>query len=64
MRRLKGRNTETDEEIAGRVARLEYELSKIDEYDYVLVNDDFDRALAELEDIIDGKKVPVKNKKK
>lgn len=64
MRRLKGRNTETDEEIAGRVARLEYELSKIDEYDYVLVNDDFERALAELEDIIDGKKVPVKNKKK
>ena len=32
-RRLKGRNSETDEEIERRLSRMEYELSKKDEYD-------------------------------
>ena len=55
-RRLKGRNTETEEEIEGRLARLEYECSRKDEYDYILVNDDFERALKELSEIIDKEK--------
>lgn len=53
-RRLKGRNTETDEQIQNRLARLEYELSKKDEYDYVIVNDDLEKAIAELESILDS----------
>ena len=52
-RRLKGRNSETDEQIENRLSRLEYELSHSDTYDYVLVNDEFERALQELSDIID-----------
>lgn len=52
--RLKGRNSETDEEIQSRLARLDYELSQKDKYDYVVINDDLDKALAELEGILDG----------
>ena len=55
--RLKGRNSETDEEIQNRLARLEYELSQKDKYDFVIVNDDLEIALAELETILDGKVV-------
>ena len=54
-RRLKGRSSETEEEIKNRLSRLEYELSKKDEYDYVIVNDDLQTAIAELEQIIDKK---------
>lgn len=52
-RRLIGRGTETEEQIAGRLSRLEYELSQKDKYDYVIVNDVLDNAVAELERIID-----------
>ena len=54
-RRLVGRGTETEEEIAKRLSRLEYELSHKEQYDKVVVNDDLDRALEELENILDGK---------
>ncbi len=55
-RRLVGRGTETEEEIARRLSRLEYELSHKEQYDKVVVNDDLERALKELENILDGKK--------
>ena len=54
-RRLKGRGTETDEEIEKRLSRIDYELSKKDAYDFVIVNDELERAIRELEDIIDNK---------
>jgi guanylate kinase len=53
-RRLKGRSTETDEEIEDRLSRLEYELSKGSEYDYVVVNDDLEKAISDLEAILDS----------
>lgn len=52
-KRLLGRGTETVEEVENRLSRLEYELSKKDEYDYVIVNDDLENAIAALEKIID-----------
>ena len=52
-RRLKNRNSETDEQIENRLARMEYELSHTDEYDYVIVNDDLESAIAQMEAIID-----------
>lgn len=52
-RRLKGRNSETDEQIENRLSRIEYELSHKDEYDYVIVNDDLEKAIAEVEAIFD-----------
>lgn len=42
--RLKKRGTESDEKIALRISRAEYELSKSDKYDYCVVNDDVTRA--------------------
>ena len=55
-KRLVGRGTETEAEIEGRLSRLEYELSQKDKYDFVIVNDELERAIAELESIIDEKK--------
>lgn len=52
-KRLRGRGSETDEEIRGRLSRLEYELSQRDKYDYVIVNDDLERAICALSDVID-----------
>ena len=56
-KRLQGRGTETDEQIENRLSRLEYELSQKDKYDFVVVNDELERALQELEDIIDKTKL-------
>ena len=51
--RLIGRNTETEAQIEKRLARLEYELSKASEYDFVVVNDDLEKAIETVEGIID-----------
>lgn len=50
--RLRHRGTETDEDIASRLQAAEVELSRKMEYDIRLVNDDLDRALAELVAIV------------
>ena len=49
-RRLRARGQDSAEVIAGRMAKSRDEISHWAEYDYVLVNDDLDRAEAELED--------------
>ena len=54
--RLVSRNTESKEEIENRLSRLDFELSKKDEYDYVIVNDDLSVALDELEQILEKEK--------
>ena len=53
-KRLKGRGSETEEQIEKRLARMDYELSHRDQYDYVIVNDDLETAIADLCKIIDG----------
>ena len=53
-RRLSGRGSETDAQIENRLARMEYELSHKDEYDDDIVNDDLEKAIADLSRIIDG----------
>jgi guanylate kinase len=54
--RLKGRGTEGDDVIARRMDRVDYELSKADKYDYVVVNDDLDEAVKKIFDIIKSEK--------
>lgn len=51
-RRLRSRGQDSDEVIAGRMAKSEAEISHWAEYDYVLVNDDIDRAEANLRTIL------------
>lgn len=51
-KRLVGRNTESEEKINIRFQRIEYELSKKDQYDFVVINDKLLDAVSEIEKII------------
>jgi len=53
-KRLRGRGSETEEQIKNRLARMEYELSFKDQYDHIIVNDDLEKAIADLCKIVDG----------
>jgi guanylate kinase len=53
--RLRGRGTDSDEVIARRLRDSLADLSHWNEFDYIVVNDDFDRATDELEAIVTGK---------
>lgn len=50
--RLRKRGTESEEVIAGRVAQANYELSMAHRYRYQVVNDDLDKAIAEVKNLI------------
>ena len=59
--RLINRGTENEEQLRIRMQESLAEISRISEYDYYLINDDFDRAVKDLKDIAAGKgnhKVP------
>ena len=51
-RRLKARGTDSPEVIGDRMARAQAEISHWDGYDYVVVNDDFDRCFAKVVQIL------------
>jgi guanylate kinase len=51
-RRLRERATEDESEIEKRLRTARAQLEQADEFDYVIVNDDLDRAVGELEDIV------------
>jgi len=51
-RRLRERATESEGEIEDRLALARDQLSQADAFDHLIVNDDVDRALAQLEEII------------
>ena len=53
-RRLRGRGTETDEVIVGRMQAAQYELSRIFRYQYVVLNDDAEAACSRVRTIIDA----------
>lgn len=54
--RLISRNTETEEQISIRMRRISYETEKKNLYDYTVVNDDLDKAVARVEEIIKNEK--------
>lgn len=53
--RLISRGTESEEEVQNRLSRLAYELSQKDKYDFIIVNDDLETAIADLSAVVDGK---------
>ncbi|WP_095499412.1 guanylate kinase [Paraferrimonas haliotis] len=55
-RRLIGRGQDSDEVIAGRMAQAISEMSHYNEYDFILVNDDFDTTLNQLSAIVTGQR--------
>ncbi len=50
--RLKGRGTENEEEIQKRIEAAKWELSQKDKYNYVVVNDKLEEAVATIENIM------------
>ncbi|MGB7269417.1 MAG: guanylate kinase [Albidovulum sp.] len=56
-RRLRSRGQDAPEVIAQRMAKSEAEISHWSEYDYVLVNDDIERADAELKTILTAERL-------
>ena len=54
-RRLRGRSTDTGDVIARRLAEARQDMSHWDEFDYAVVNDAFDVALADLVDIVENR---------
>ena len=55
MERLTRRNTENRELLRKRLTRASEELSAVAEYDYAIVNEDLDTAVAQVSAILDGK---------
>ncbi len=54
--RLKGRRTESNEEIAYRLKMAKIEISRSHTYDFLLVNDKLERTICDLEDIIENRR--------
>ncbi len=54
--RLRGRGQDDDDTIARRMRDAENEMSHYIEFDYLIVNDDFDTALAELSAVISARR--------
>ena len=53
-RRLRSRGTETEERLAARLAKADWELGQREAFDVVIVNDDAERAADEVAAIIDA----------
>lgn len=51
-KRLKGRGSDSDEEIEQRVGRAEYELGFQNEYDHVVINDTLSEAIVKIEQLM------------
>lgn len=56
-KRLRSRAQDSDETIAKRMSKSEAEISHWAEYDYVIVNDDVEPALAKLQSIVDAERL-------
>ncbi len=56
-RRLRGRGTETEESIAGRLAVARRELSRAFRYDYIVPNDEVDCAVRRIQAIMQAEKL-------
>lgn len=55
--RLRGRGTDSDDVIDGRMARARNEISHWDGYDYVVINDDIDRCFGKVRTILDAERM-------
>ncbi|CAH9059182.1 Guanylate kinase [Pseudoalteromonas holothuriae] len=58
--RLNGRGQDSQEVIAKRMAQAKSESSHYNEFDYILVNDDFDTTLSQLEHIVIAARMELK----
>ncbi|NBI43417.1 guanylate kinase [[Haemophilus] felis] len=63
-RRLIGRGQDSEEVIANRMSKAIEEISHYDEYDYVIVNDNFEQALADLQAILRAERLTLAHQQK
>lgn len=61
-RRLRNRGTETEETIKARLDRARQEYREADFYDYIIINDDVEKAADELSAIIDAERCRFANR--
>lgn len=52
IKRLKNRGTESDESLKKRIDRIDFEMTKKDEFDYIVLNDNLENAIKEVNKII------------
>jgi guanylate kinase len=57
LERLRGRKTESSAQLAARLQSALQELQQVDEYEYVVMNDELVRAVSSVESIIDAEVV-------
>ena len=62
-KRIRSRATETEEKIHERLGKANAEMSLMDKYDYVIVNDEVDRVVEKIEAILTAEKLSVKRRK-
>ncbi len=62
-RRLRGRGQDSEEVIARRMAQAVAEMTHFAEYDYLIVNDDFNTALLDLKTIIRAERLRLERQK-
>jgi guanylate kinase len=62
-RRLRGRGQDSEDVIAKRMAQAVAEMSHYAEYDYLIVNDDFDAALSDLKTILRAERLRMNRQK-
>jgi len=62
-RRLRGRSQDSEEVITRRMAQAVAEMRHYAEYDYLIVNDDFDLALSDLKTIIRAERLRMARQK-
>ena len=62
-KRLTGRGTEDEETIEKRIRRAAEEVKYACDYDYLLINDDLDKAIADLKDIVSAEHQKVEERK-
>ncbi len=54
INRLKKRQTETDQDLKKRIERIELELSMKDKFDYILINNELNKATSEMKILINN----------
>ncbi len=62
-KRLRGRGTDSDEVIAKRLSQSCDDIKHYDEFDYVVINDDFDIAVGELQSIFQANRITLEKQK-
>ncbi len=64
IKRLRARGTETEEAIKKRINQAKEEALCMDEYEYLVINDDLDTAIKQLDSIVKASKFSIKRNEK